>query len=104
MNTGVDQIHVQVKQMKKEKIGLSQSCDKSPNAQRKIQKATAQYINASKITSITERLQTDIGRSVGETTATKLVWINRLRIPIATYTFPLTAKAVQSKGPTFKKL
>ena len=29
-------------------------------------------------TSITQRLRTDLGRSVGETTATQLVWLNRL--------------------------
>ena len=27
--------------------------------------------------SITQRLRTDLGRSVGETIATKLVWLNR---------------------------
>ena len=32
-------------------------------------------------TSITQRLRTDLGRSVGVTTATKMVWINRLRDP-----------------------
>ena len=43
---------------------LTQSYDKSPYNHRKIQKATWQHKNATK-TSITQRLQTDLGRSVG---------------------------------------
>ena len=49
-------------------------------------------------TSIKQRLRTDLGRLVGVTTATPLVWLNRFT------TFPLTATAMQSKGHTFKKL
>ena len=52
-------------------------------------------------TSITKRLRTDLGRSVEVTIATQLVWFKPVyRIPA----FRLTAKAVQSKGHTFKSL
>ena len=53
---------------------LAQSYDKSPYTHRKIQKATCQH----KI-SITQRLLTYLGRSVGVTIATQLVWLNQLR-------------------------
>ena len=36
-------------------------------------------------TSITQRLRTDLGRSVGVTIAIKLVWINRLTGPQASH-------------------
>ena len=48
-------------------------------------------------TSITQRLWTDLGRQVGVTIATQLVWLN-LFMGTA-----LTAKGVHSKGQTFKK-
>ena len=51
--------------------------------------------NATK-NSITQRLRTDLGRSVGVTMATQLVWLTWSTGP----TFPLPAKAVQSKGHT----
>ena len=51
---------------------LAHSYDKSPYTHRKTQKAMRQHKNANK-TSITQRLWTDLGRSVGVTIATKLV-------------------------------
>ena len=46
--------------------------------------------------SITERLRTDLGRSVGVTMVTQLVWLTLFTGP----TFPLPATAVLSKGQT----
>ena len=41
-------------------------------------KTKGQHKNATGAnTSITQRLQTDLGRSVGVTTATQLVWLNQ---------------------------
>ena len=59
---------------------LTQSYDKSPDTYRKIQKATRQHKEkkTQPKTSITQQLQTDLGRSVGVTTATPLVWLNWL--------------------------
>ena len=54
---------------------LTQSHDKNPYTHRKIQKATWQHKNATK-SSITQRLRVDLGRSVGVTTATQLVWLS----------------------------
>ena len=42
-------------------------------------------------TSITQQLWTDLGRPVGVTIPTQLVWLNRFT---GSKTFPLTAKAV----------
>ena len=53
---------------------LTQSYDKNPYTDRTIQKATWQHKNATK-TSITQRLRTELGRSVGVTIATQLVWL-----------------------------
>ena len=47
---------------------------------------------------MTERLLTDLGRSVGVTMATQLVWLTWFTGP----TFPLPAATVKSKGHTFK--
>ena len=55
---------------------LTQSCDKSPYTHRTIQKATWQHKNATK-TLITQLLRTDLGRSVGVTAVTQLVWLNQ---------------------------
>ena len=61
-------------------IDLTQSYDKSTHTDRKIQKATWQHKNATK-TSITQRLRTDLGRSVRVTTkATHFVWFNRFTV------------------------
>ena len=40
-------------------------------------KTNGQHKNATK-TTITQRLQTDLGRTVGVTTVIQLVWLNRL--------------------------
>ena len=56
---------------------LTQSYDKSPYTHRKIQKASWQHKKATK-TLITQRLRTDdLGRSVGGTAVTPLMWLNR---------------------------
>ena len=52
---------------------MTQSYDKIPCTHRKIQKAKRQHKNATK--TITQRLRTAIGRSVGVTIATLLVWL-----------------------------
>ena len=57
---------------------LTQSYDKSPTPTEKFQKATWKHKNATK-NSITQRLRTDLGRSVGVTIATQLVWLNQLK-------------------------
>ena len=62
--------------MREKRRDLTQSYDKSPYADRKNLKATWKHKTPPK-TSITQRLQTDLGRSVGVTIATKLVWLNR---------------------------
>ena len=49
--------------------GMTQVYDKSPYTHRKIKKATRKHNNATK-PSITQRLQTDLGWSVGVTIAT----------------------------------
>ena len=59
---------------KKEEIWLS-PMTKAPTTTHKIQKATWQHKNATK-TSITQRLRTDLWRSVRVTIATKLMWLN----------------------------
>ena len=61
---------------KKEEIWLS-PMTKAPTPTEKIQKATCQHEKTLQKTSITQRLQTDLGRSVGVTAVTPLVWLNR---------------------------
>ena len=58
---------------------LTQSYDKSPYTDRKIKKKKQQRDNTKTPTktSITQRLRNDLGRSVGVTIATQLVWLNR---------------------------
>ena len=53
---------------------LTQSYDKSPYTNRKIKKATWQHKNATK-NLITQRLRTDLRRTVGVTTVTPLTAI-----------------------------
>ena len=60
--------------MKRRRWDLTQSHDKSPYTNRKIQKATWHY-NTPQKTSITQRLRTDLGRSAGVITVTALVWL-----------------------------
>ena len=60
---------------KRAKLNLTQSFDKTPMPTEKSKKQR-DNINATK-TLITQRLQTDLGRSVGVTAVTPLVWLNR---------------------------
>ena len=55
---------------------MTQSCDKSPYTNRKIQKATLQHKKTSLKTLITQRLRADLRRSVWVTAVTPLVWLN----------------------------
>ena len=57
---------------------LTRSYDNSPYTHRKSKKQHDNTKTPPK-TSITQRFRTDFGRSVGVTTATKLVWINRFK-------------------------
>ena len=61
---------------RKRKISDPVQSDKSPYTDRKIKKPMWQHKNATTKTSITQRLRTDLGRSVGVTIATQLVWLN----------------------------
>ena len=69
---------------------LTQSCDKSTYTHRKSKKQRDNIKHATK-TLITQRLRTDLGRSVGVTAVTQLVWLNRV---YERSTFPLSAKVV----------
>ena len=60
---------------KKEKIWLS-PMTKAPAPTEKSKKQRENTITPPK-TSITQRLRTDIGRLVGATIATQLIWLNR---------------------------
>ena len=64
---------------------LTQSYDKSPYTNRNVKKGkvTTQQSTQQK-SSIKQRLRTDLGRSVGVTTATQLVWLTGLRAHLPT--------------------
>ena len=68
---------------------LTQSYDKSPYTHGNFKRAVTTQTTPQK-SSIKQRLRTDLGRSVGVTTATKLVWLTWFTGP----TFPLPATAV----------
>ena len=53
---------------------LTQSYDKSPYTNRNVKRAKWQQNNVKK-SSIKQQLRTDLGRSVGVTTTTQLVWL-----------------------------
>ena len=53
---------------------LTQSYDKSPYTNRNVIRAKWQHKQHDQKSSIKQQLRTDLGRSVGVTTATKLVW------------------------------
>ena len=55
---------------------VSERQEKRLNIVKEFKKAKWQHKIATK-RSITQRLRTDLGRSVGVTTATQLVWLNR---------------------------
>ena len=100
----VDQIHVQIIKYiyKKHKRKRSDSVLwQKPIHQQKCQKGkVTTQTTQQKNFSITQQLRTDLGRSVGVTTATQLMWLTWFTGP----TFPLPATAVLSKGHTFKNL
>ena len=73
---------------KKEEIWLS-IMTKAPTPA-ELSKGQNDNTKKSQKSSITQRLRTDLGRSVGVTTATQLVWFTMFTGP----TFPLTATAV----------
>ena len=54
---------------------LTQFYDKSPYTSRNVKRAKWQHKQRHKKSSITQRLRTDLGRSVWVTTATQLVWL-----------------------------
>ena len=59
----------------RQKVGdLTQSYDKSPYTNRNVKRAKWQHKQRQK-SSIKQQLRTDLGRSVGVTTATQLVWL-----------------------------
>ena len=65
----------------REKEGdLTQSCDEHPYTNRKF-KSELTTQKAPQKTSITQRLWTDLGLSVGVTTVIQLLWLNRLTVP-----------------------
>ena len=68
---------------------LTQSYDKSPYTHGNVKRAVTTQTTSQK-SSIKQRLWTDLGRSVGVTTATQLVWLTWFTGP----TFPLPATAV----------
>ena len=56
---------------------LTQSYDKSPYTDKKKSKKQRDNTKTPPKTSITQRLRTDLGRSVWVMIATQLVWLNR---------------------------
>ena len=73
---------------KKEEIWLS-PMTKAPTST-EMSKGQSDSTNNATKSSIKQQLRTDLGRSVGVTTATQLVWFTRFTGP----TFQLTATAV----------
>ena len=67
---------------------LTQSYKKKSLHQQKCQKGKVTTQTTSQKSSITQRLRTDLGRSVGVTTATQLLWLSGLRAHLLT---PATA-------------
>ena len=63
-----------------------------PLHQQKCQKGKATTQTTSQKSSIKQRLQTDLGRSVGVTTATQLVWLTGLRAHLPT---PRNSRAIE---------
>ena len=57
---------------------LTQSYDKSPYTHGNVKRAVTTQTTPQK-SSIKQRLRTDLGRSVGVTTVTQLVWLTGLR-------------------------
>ena len=59
---------------------LTQSYDKSPYTHGNVKRAVTTQTTPQK-SSIKQRLRTDLGRSVGVTTATQLVWLTWNKLP-----------------------
>ena len=78
---------------------LTQSFDKTPFPRIKFHKATWQHNNATKNFNYTT-IGADLGRSVGLTTATKLVWLNLF---MGSQTSHLPQKLCNQKDIRFKK-
>ena len=70
---------------------LTQSYDKCTYTNRKIQKASWQHTKTPPKTSITQQLQTDLGRSVGVTADNPAGFVKPVYVHT---TFPLAATAV----------
>ena len=81
-NFKISSICVKLKD-KKEEIWLSPMTE-APNTNRNVNRAVTTQTTPQK-SSITQRLWTDLGRSVGKTTATQLVWLTGLRAHLPTY-------------------
>ena len=71
---------------------LTLSYDKSPYTHGNVKRAVTTQTTSQK-SSIKQRLRTDLGRSVGVTTATQLVWLTWFTGP----TFPLPATACRKR-------
>ena len=69
---------------KKEEIWLSPVTKAPTPSEKKIEKAMWRHKTPPK-TSITQRFRTDLGRSVGVTTATPPMWLNRVIIKKTDY-------------------
>ena len=69
---------------------LTQSYDKSPYTYGNVLKGKVKTQTTPQKSSIKQRLRTDLGWSVGVTTATQLLWLTWFTGP----TFPLLATAV----------
>ena len=63
---------------------LTQSYDKSPYTNRNVKRGKVTTQTTPQKSSIKQRLRTDLGRSVGVTTATQLVWLTGLRAHLPT--------------------
>ena len=81
---------LQVKFVREKGRDLTHYYDKNPLHQHKCQKGKVTTQTTSQKSSITQRLRTDLGRSFGVTTATRLVLLTWFMGP----TFPLPATAV----------
>ena len=73
-----------IKQLKEKGRDLIQSYDKKPLHKQKCQKGKVTTQRTPQKSSIKQRLRTDLGRSVGVTTATQLVWLTGLRAQLPT--------------------
>ena len=86
-------------------FGTNYECQRlsDVHTEQKIQKSNVTTQKRHQNFSITQRMRTDLGRSVRVTTATQLVH-GVVKPVYGIPTFQLTAKAVQSKGHIFKNL